>query len=184
MNGRQCAAQARGLAQFRQSQIRFVGQQPAHLDLMGGQDGGFAPGEAVAWGDIAGAPALLQEFLDQTEGDLETARDLFAQVVASVVCRQNPLPQIQGDGSHEPKATKALQKWLQFYLICSSSSLWLWLHHGIQSMQLCPGYHAIKVNSVFRVSRFEKIACDLGTGTSAAGIIHLTFRCKALRVNR
>jgi hypothetical protein len=78
MDGREGAVQPHGLAQFREGQIRLLGQQPPHLLLMGGQDAWLGPGKAVARGNVPGSAALLEQLLDQAEGHPVPAGDFLA----------------------------------------------------------------------------------------------------------
>ena len=95
MNGWQRAAQARSLAQFGQGQVRLVRQQGSHLSLMGLEDERLAPRKTMARGKVAGAAALLEEFLDHAQRNAIAPGDLFACALVVVVRSQNPLTQIQ-----------------------------------------------------------------------------------------
>jgi len=96
MNGGQGAVQACTLAQFFERQIGFVRQQASQVVLMGGDEERLAARETMARGNVAGATALLQEFLDHAQGDSIAAGDLLPSALVVVVSRQNPFPQIQG----------------------------------------------------------------------------------------
>lgn len=67
---------------------------------MAGDNGGFAPGKAVAWGEVAGASALLEEFFDQAQGDTEAAGHVFPRAFVGVVGRENTLAQIHRSRGH------------------------------------------------------------------------------------
>ena len=95
MDGRQRAIQLHDLTQFRQGQIRLPRQVQLHLLLVGGKNAWLGTRKAVARGNVARSPALLQELLDQAEGDSITAGDFLAGAVLLVVRGQNALPQIQ-----------------------------------------------------------------------------------------
>ena len=61
MDGRQRALQTHGLAQFFEGQVGLPAQQLSHLAMRGRNHERLAPGAVVAWPDLAGVPALLQE---------------------------------------------------------------------------------------------------------------------------
>jgi hypothetical protein len=100
VDGLHGALETSGRAQLLEGQIIFFGEQGAQLGAVSAHDGGFAAGETMAWGNIAGASALLEEFLDQAQGDAETAGHLRACAFALVVGGQDSLAQIQGNGWH------------------------------------------------------------------------------------
>jgi hypothetical protein len=57
--------EASRLAQLSQGQIILLGQQSPHLAAMSWPNRWLAAGKTMTGSDVAGAPALLQEFLDQ-----------------------------------------------------------------------------------------------------------------------
>ena len=95
MDGRQGAVKPHGLAQLRQGQVRLLPQQNAHLLLMRGHKAGFGTGKTVAWRNVPRSPALLQELLDQAEGNPETPGNLLAVALFLIVRGQDTFPQIQ-----------------------------------------------------------------------------------------
>ena len=101
MDSGQGAVELYGDPQFLQGHVRFSAQQRLHLPVMGSQDEGFASRIAVTGGDVSGAPALLQEFLDQAQRDTETMGDFFAVSFLLVVGTEDSFTQVQGYGSHE-----------------------------------------------------------------------------------
>ena len=62
---------------------------------MGGDNHRFAPGIAMPWRDVAGAPTLLQELLDHAQGDPKTVGNLGASALSVVVGRKDSFTQIQ-----------------------------------------------------------------------------------------
>jgi len=94
MNGRQGAVQRYGRPQFLQGQIGFLGQQRPHLALMRGQDRRFAPRIMMAWGDVAGASALLEEFLDHPQGHSVAHGNFVAGALLMIVGGQDSFAQI------------------------------------------------------------------------------------------
>ena len=62
---------------------------------MGGHNHGFAPGEAVPRSDVAGVPALLEEFLDQPQRNPKAMGNLDPRALIVVVSGQDSFPQIQ-----------------------------------------------------------------------------------------
>lgn len=62
---------------------------------MGGYNHGFAPGQAVPRGNVAGAPTLLEELLDQARGNAETMGHLGPSPLIVIVGSKNPFPQIE-----------------------------------------------------------------------------------------
>jgi hypothetical protein len=89
-----------GGAQFLEGEIVLFRQQGAEVAAVRAYDGWFAPGEAMARGNIAGAQALLEEFFHQAHRDAETAGDLVASTLAVVIRRQDTFAQIQRSRSH------------------------------------------------------------------------------------
>ena len=101
MDGRQGTLELPRRPQFFEGQIRFAAQQRLHLPVMGTQDKRFASGITVAGSNVSGAPALLQEFLDQAQRDPETMGNFFTVSLLLVVGREDSFTQVQGYGSHE-----------------------------------------------------------------------------------
>jgi hypothetical protein len=101
MDGWQAAVQPHGLAQLRQGQVRLLPQQNPHLLLMGGRDARLGTGKTVAWRNVPRASTLLQELLDQAEGNPETPGDFLAVALFLIVNSQDAFPHIQGNRSHE-----------------------------------------------------------------------------------
>jgi len=87
--------QPRRPAQLLQGQIVLPGQQGAELAAVRGHNHGFAPGEAVPRGDVAGSPPLLEELLDQAQRNAESVGDLSAGAFKVIVSSQDSLPQIK-----------------------------------------------------------------------------------------
>ncbi len=69
---------------------------------MAGDNAGLAAGAVMLGAEVAEATALLEELLDQTQRNPETAGHHFAGTLVVVVGGQYPFPQIQGDGFHAP----------------------------------------------------------------------------------
>ena len=67
---------------------------------MGGENHRFAPGIAMPGGDVAGAPTLPQELLDQAQGDPKTMGNLGASALATVVGNKDSFTEIQRKRSH------------------------------------------------------------------------------------
>ncbi len=55
----------------------------------------------MPWGDIPGAPALLEKLLDQAHRYSEPVSHLGPRALLMVVSRKDPFPQIEGSGSPE-----------------------------------------------------------------------------------
>ena len=91
MDGLQRAFQLQGVAQFPESQIRFLTQQRAHLALMVMEDLWLAPGLAMAVRDATGVAALLEELLDHPQGNPEAPRDVLARAFPGIVGGQGSL---------------------------------------------------------------------------------------------
>ena len=83
MDGRQGAVERYGGPQFLEGHIRFAAQQRLHLPVMGAQDEGLASGITMTGSDVSGAPALLQEFLDQPQRDTETMSNFLTGFLPS-----------------------------------------------------------------------------------------------------
>jgi len=101
MDGRQGAVERYGGPQFLEGHIRFAAQQRLHLPVMGAQDEGLASGITMTGSDVSGAPALLQEFLDQPQRDTETMSNFLTVSFLLVVGTEDSFTQVQGYGSHE-----------------------------------------------------------------------------------
>lgn len=67
---------------------------------MGPHNHRLAPAEPMSGGDVAGAPTLLEEFLDHAQGNPETMGHFRARAFVVVVGRKDSLPQIQRECSH------------------------------------------------------------------------------------
>jgi hypothetical protein len=100
MNGGQSAAQARSCAQFLKGQIGLLVDQRPELLLLPGNMTGFAAGAVMLGAHVAEPPPLLQELLDQAQGNPKTGRHRLPSAFASVIRSQNPFAQIQGDRLH------------------------------------------------------------------------------------
>jgi hypothetical protein len=100
MNRRQGTIELHGCPQFFEGHVRFAAQQRLHLPVMGAQDERFAPGTTVTGSDVSGAPALLQEFLDQAQRDTKTTGNFFTVSFLLVVGTEDSFTQVQGYGSH------------------------------------------------------------------------------------
>jgi hypothetical protein len=70
---------------FLEGEIVLSGQQGANLASVGGHNHGFAPGEAVPWSDVTGAPTLLEELLDQAQRNPKTVGHLSAGALIIIV---------------------------------------------------------------------------------------------------
>ena len=68
----------------------------------------LAPTKAMAGSDVAGAPTLLEEFLDHAQGNPEPTRNFGARAFVAVVGREDSLPQIQRECSHVATLTPPL----------------------------------------------------------------------------
>jgi hypothetical protein len=101
MDGWQGAVKLHGRPQFFESHIRFAPQQRLHLSVMGVQDERFAPRIAVTRSDVSGTPALLQEFLDQTQRDTKAVGNFFTVSFLLVVGTEDSFTQVQGCRSQE-----------------------------------------------------------------------------------
>ena len=62
---------------------------------MGGHNHRLAPGQAMARGKVARAPALLEELLDQAQGNTETVGHLAPSALVVVIRSQDSFPQIK-----------------------------------------------------------------------------------------
>jgi len=100
MNRRQGAVELHGRPQLFEGQVRFAAQQRLHLSAMRVQDERFAPRIMVTGCNVSGASALLQELLDQAQGDTETMGSFFAVPFLLVVGTEDSFTQVQGYGSH------------------------------------------------------------------------------------
>ena len=85
MDGRQGAVQSRGRAQLGQGQIGLGTHQSAQRAPVCGEDLGLAARVPMTRGDIAGAPALLEELFDHPERDAKPAGDVLTGAFAGVV---------------------------------------------------------------------------------------------------
>ena len=94
MNGRQGALQPGGGAEFLEGEVWLARQKSFHLALVVAQDYRFASGKAMARGDIAGVPSLLQKFLHHPFGNSISAADFLSRAFVVVVGGKNPLPQV------------------------------------------------------------------------------------------
>jgi hypothetical protein len=103
VDGGQSAGQPSGGTEFLEGQVRLVGQQRPQLVLMAGDNTGLAARAMMLWANVAETAALLEQLLDQAQGDPKLTGDRRASILVSIVSCQNPFPQIQGDGFH-PKS--------------------------------------------------------------------------------
>jgi hypothetical protein len=60
-----------------------------------GRNHRLAPGQAVTRGDVASMPTLLEELLDQSQGNAETVGNLGTRALIVVVGNKDPFAQIQ-----------------------------------------------------------------------------------------
>ena len=67
---------------------------------MGGQNHRFAPGPVMPGRNVAGAPALLEEFLDHAQGDPKTMGNFGASALIMVVRSKDSFTEIQRKCSH------------------------------------------------------------------------------------
>ena len=102
MDGGQSAGQTRGGTQFLEGQIGLFRQQRSQLVLMAGDNAGLAARAVMLGPEVAEAAALLEELLDHAQRNPESAGHLLTSAPVVIVGRQNPFPQIQGDGFHAP----------------------------------------------------------------------------------
>jgi hypothetical protein len=94
VDGLQGTLESGGRAQFLQGEIILPGQQRPDLVVVGRDDHRLASGEVMPSGDVARAAALLQEFLDHSQGDSETVGHLGASAFVLVIGAKDALPDI------------------------------------------------------------------------------------------
>ena len=96
MDGRQGAVQPHGLAQlFAKGQVRLLPQQNPHLLLMRGPNNArLGTGKRVAWRNVPGVLALLQELLDETEETGSAPGDFLAVALLLVVRSQDSFSEV------------------------------------------------------------------------------------------
>lgn len=94
------AGEAEALADLSEGEVGLLGEEGAQVTAVGGEDEGLASAAVVAGADVAGVAALLDELLDEAEGHLETAGNLFAGGVPTVVCLEDALTDIHGNRCH------------------------------------------------------------------------------------
>jgi hypothetical protein len=63
--------------------------------MMGGNNHRFASRKVLAWSNVPGAPALLQELLDHAQRDSETVGDLGTSAFPVIVGTKNSFAEIQ-----------------------------------------------------------------------------------------
>jgi hypothetical protein len=102
VDGGQSAGQTRGGPQFLEGQIGLFRQQRSQLVLMAGDNTGLAARAVMLGPNVAQAAALLEELLDHAQRNPEPGRHRLTGAPVVIVGRQNPFPQIQGDGLHAP----------------------------------------------------------------------------------
>ena len=76
--------------------------QGLKLVLLPGNMAGLATRTMVLRTHVADAAALLEELLDHAQGNPEAACHRLPGAFARVIGRQNPFPQVQGEGLHFP----------------------------------------------------------------------------------
>ena len=76
--------------------------QGPKLVLLPGNMAGLATRTMVLRTHVADAAALLEELLDHAQGNPEAACHRLPGAFARVIGRQNPFPQVQGEGLHFP----------------------------------------------------------------------------------
>ena len=67
---------------------------------MGTHNHRLAPTKPMPGSDVAGAPTLLEEFLDHAQGNPETMRNFGARAFVAVIGGEDSLTQIQRECSH------------------------------------------------------------------------------------
>jgi hypothetical protein len=72
-----------------------VREQLPQVNLMPGENHGLAARVVMTRPDVAGAPPLLDEFLDHAQRNLETLGNFRPVALLLIVGAQNPFPQIQ-----------------------------------------------------------------------------------------
>jgi hypothetical protein len=87
--------QPRRRPQFLQGQIVLPGEQGPQLTPVGGHNHRLAPGQAVPRGDVASMSTLLEELLDQSQGNAETVGNLGTRALIVVVGNKDSFAQIQ-----------------------------------------------------------------------------------------
>ena len=100
MNRLNGATQPHLLAKFLQGEVTLFDQKSPHLSAMGGADHRFAPGQAMAMGDVTGVAALLEELFNHAQRDAKAVGNLVASTLVIVVGLEDSLPQIQRKSSH------------------------------------------------------------------------------------
>jgi len=121
MDRGQGAFQSHRGAQFGQGQVGLGAHQRTQLPAVRGDDQGLAARAVMARGDIAGLAALLEELFDHAEGNVETPGHILPGALPGVVGGKDAGAQIKRKCGHARNITFCA-KWLQFYLIRSSSS--------------------------------------------------------------
>jgi hypothetical protein len=87
--------QPRGRSQRLEGQIALASQQSAKLAAVGSHNHGFAARIMMPWGDVAGVPALLEEFFNQAQGHSKPMSNFGTCALFMVVRSQDALPQIE-----------------------------------------------------------------------------------------
>jgi hypothetical protein len=100
VDGLDGAGEAEALADLGKCEVRLLGEEAAQIPAVGGEDEWFSSAAVMAGADVAGVAALLDELLDEAEGHLETAGNLFAGGVPPVVCLEDALTEIHGNRCH------------------------------------------------------------------------------------
>jgi len=106
MNGRQGAVQARRRPQFLEGQIGLLLHQCPELLLLPGDWARLAAGAVMLRSCIANPPPLLQELLDQPQGNPKATCHRFARAFACVIGSQDPFAQVQGNRFHLPSLSQ------------------------------------------------------------------------------
>ena len=70
----------------------------------------------MPWSDIAGAPTLLQEFLNHAQGDSETVGNVGPGALVVVIGSQDSFAQIQRERSHAQEANTTSTDGYTIYL--------------------------------------------------------------------
>lgn len=94
------ARKSQGVTQLLKRHIWALPHQAFELLLMQRRYLRLPAGMAVARGDIAGRPPLLQELFHHAQGDVVPLSDLLASCISPVICSNNPSAQILRKCSH------------------------------------------------------------------------------------
>ena len=105
MDGGKRTVQPDGDTKFLEGQIGLCVQERAELAPMTLDDERLASGTVVLGTDLADAPTLLQELLDQAQRHAKTVGHLLPSAFSLGVSRQNAFAEIQRECFHFPTVT-------------------------------------------------------------------------------